>query len=587
MTPISDQQPLNLSLFDLLIDHLGHTLPVVRATKTTLVHLSHALEDIVLEDRLPALVFTGFQESSYWAKETARYKELAAHARQVCIFSGGPLPPEQHASEVRIQLASGDQLRQEWFLAVLSESFSALLCGQDAHARVDAEAYREFDTIWTFDPHHINPVLDLLESVVAHYRPDSLETLRAARREFPPVAPDPHLVTRLTLDLVRFEEKLHRQLRWQSSLVETALASITHHLYVVDFYPDGRANLVYLSPNFNALTGYSHEQLRSYWDFWYEHIVYPEDYEIAMEHDAHQRTGKDTSCDYRIQHADGRVLWVRDSTRVVEESDGLRRVYGVIEDITERMAVEEARREHETLRLALEAEKELNSFKTYFMSTVSHEFRTPLSTILSACELLERYADRMSTEDRATRYANIRDQVLHLGQMLDDIGLVIGGHIDNRGFYPQPLALRAFLQRFVQEQQAHAGSRHQLILDYSGPADNISLDSDLLRHILNGLLSNAFKYSPPGSEVTLRVGVNHPQAIFELSDHGLGIPAEDHPHVFKALHRSSNVAHLTGVGLGLKIVRDCVDLHRGTIDFSSKPGQGTTFIVCLPTDATA
>ena len=193
----------------------------------------------------------------------------------------------------------------------------------------------------------------------------------------------------------------------------------------------------------------------------------------------------------------------------------------------------------------------------------------------------------MTTEDRATRYANIRDQVLHLRQMLDDIGLVIGGHIDNRGFYPQPLALRDFLQRVVHDQQIHAGSRHQLILDYSGPADNISLDSDLLRHILNGLLSNAFKYSPPGSEVTLHVSVNHPQAIFELSDHGLGIPAEDHPHVFKALHRSSNVAHLTGVGLGLKIVRDCVDLHRGTIHFSSKPGLGTTFTVCLPTDTTA
>ncbi|MFW5771998.1 MAG: DICT sensory domain-containing protein [Phototrophicaceae bacterium] len=576
-------QPLNLSLFDLLIDHLGDTLPIVRATKTTLVHLSHALEDIVLEDNLPALIFTGFQESSYWVQETARYNQLAQQARQVCIFSGGPLPPEEQATELRIQLANGDQLRQEWFLAVLSPNFSALLCGQDAHNRADTEAFREFDTIWTFDPRHINPVLDLLESVVEHYRPDRLETLRMARREFPPTAPDPHLVTRLTLDLVRFEEKLHRQLRWQSSLVETALASITHHLYVFDFYPDGRADLIYLSPNFGTLTGRTHNELTSGWDYWYRYVVHPDDYDIAIEHDTRQRRGESTTCDYRIQHTGGRVMWVRDSTRVVEEGDGLRRVYGVIEDITERKAAEEAQREHESLRLALEAEKELNAFKTYFMSTVSHEFRTPLATILSACELLERYEDRMSSEDRATRYENIRQQVVRLGHMLDDIGMVVSGHIDRLGFNPQQVDLHSFMQSYIQDQQANAGSRHRLTLEYSGPADDISLDSDLLRHILNGLTSNAFRYSPPGSEVSVWVSVAAHEVRIEVADQGLGIPPQDRSHVFKALHRSSNVAHLAGVGLGLKIVHDCVKLHRGTIDFDSQPDEGTTFVICLPT----
>lgn len=580
--PSTNPQPLNLSLFDLLIEHLGDQLPTVRATKTTLVHLSHALENIVLEARLPALVFTGFQESSYWVRETARYNQMAQHARQVCIFSGGPLPPEENVSELRIQLANGDQLRQEWFLVVLSPEFSALLCGQDAHNHADSESFREFDTIWTFDPQHIAPVLDLLETVIEHYRPERLPVLRQARLDLPLKLPDPQIVTRLTLDLVRFEEQLHRQLRWQSSLVETALASITHHLYVVDFHPDGLADLIYLSPNFDALTGHPLHARPDAWSYWYEHIVYPDDYEAAMRHDARQRASEDASADYRIRHINGDVLWIRDTTRVVEENNGLRRVYGVIEDITGAKEAEMARHEQEQLRLALEAEKELNSFKTYFMSTVSHEFRTPLATILSACELLERYADRMSPEDRATRYHNIRAQVLHLSHMLDDIGIVINGQIDRLGFNPQPLNLREYLRAFLKDQQGHAGAEHRLSLEYDGPVKDILLDADLLRYILNGLLSNAFKYSPAGSEVIVRVTTEHAHICLEVIDHGVGIPTDDHQHVFKALQRGNNVAHVSGVGLGLKIVRDCVDLHNGTIDFTSEPGKGTTFVVYLP-----
>ncbi len=213
---------LNISLFGLLRAHFGDELPVIRCTKATLVHLSHTLEDLVLCERIPALMFTGFQESGHWRKETERYQALANVAQQVCIFAGGTLPPESTASQLHVTLRGDDPLRQEWFLAILSTQFTVLLCGQDRAVPVGEEATRQFDTIWSFDAAVINCVLDRLEDVIAQYRPERLSALQEARRAYPPTAPDAAIVTRLTAELVSFEERLNQQLRQAKEEAERA-----------------------------------------------------------------------------------------------------------------------------------------------------------------------------------------------------------------------------------------------------------------------------------------------------------------------------------------------------------------------------
>lgn len=225
------------SLFTLIKQRLNSQAPLVHCPKTTLVHLSHTLENMILSRRIPAIIFTGFQESSYWRQEVARYQALAEIAQQVCIFSAAPLPLESEAASIHIPLRRDDPLCQEWFLAILSESLAVILCGQDNQTEITDEATRQFETLWSFEPHLINAGLDILEEVVVAYRPEKLSQLQEARRSYPVVQTDLALLTEFTLHLVHFEETLHQRYRetegllkqYQSHL-ETEVAQRTEEL---------------------------------------------------------------------------------------------------------------------------------------------------------------------------------------------------------------------------------------------------------------------------------------------------------------------------------------------------------------------
>lgn len=223
MSVLSPAPTIHISLFTHLQHHFSDRLQLLHCTKATLVHVSHTLEDLVLQRKLPAILFTGFQESSHWREETERYRALAEVAQQVCIFAGGQLPPEASEKEIHITLHGDDPLRQEWFLCILSPQFSVVLCGQDQHNAAEQEATRQFATLWTLDPAVIDDVLDTCEDVVAYYRPDRAAALRTARRQFPPSAPDPALMTALTMEMIRFEESLHQSLRNTTSILEQQL----------------------------------------------------------------------------------------------------------------------------------------------------------------------------------------------------------------------------------------------------------------------------------------------------------------------------------------------------------------------------
>ena len=263
--------------------------------------------------------------------------------------------------------------------------------------------------------------------------------------------------------------------------------------------------------------------------------------------------------------------------RIAERTAELR---SANQQLEREIAVRE-RAEAELLK-SLAMEKELGQLKSNFVSMVSHEFRTPLGIIMSSAEILERYLERLKPEQRKEQLQSITKSVRRMASLMEEVlllGKVEAGKMECK---PAPLDLPAFCRRLTDEVHAATDRRCPILLEAPQLAQEAFADEGLLRHIFTNLLINAVKYSGPGQPVHLRLEPQNGNATFRVEDRGAGIPPADQAHLFKAFHRGQNVAHLPGTGLGLVIVKRCVDLHGGRITCKSVEGQGTTFTVTLP-----
>jgi signal transduction histidine kinase len=200
---------------------------------------------------------------------------------------------------------------------------------------------------------------------------------------------------------------------------------------------------------------------------------------------------------------------------------------------------------------------------------------------MSSADNLQRYHDRLAAEKRDELLRTINKSVRRMAGMMEEV-LVLGRLETNRmTFKPAALDLRSFCQRVCDEIESATGKRCPIRLQLNGTPD-ASGDESLLRHIFTNLLSNAVKYSPESASVDFQMRREGEDAVCEIIDHGCGIPEADQKRMFEAFHRGSNVGQIHGTGLGLLIVRRCVELHRGKIEFESAEGRGTTFTVRLP-----
>jgi len=263
--------------------------------------------------------------------------------------------------------------------------------------------------------------------------------------------------------------------------------------------------------------------------------------------------------------------------RVAESTAQLRQA-------NEQLRAEIAQRQHleSELLLVLEKERELNELKSRIVATVSHEYRTPLTTILSSTEMLEQYASRLTEENKQKHFQRIQASVKYLTKLVNDVLFVNQAEVGSLEFEPEPLDVEQLTREVVEEFQLNAASQHTILVECQGASTNAFLDEKLLQSMLRNLLSNAIKYSPQGSQVRLQLVFEQNNVIFHLSDQGIGIPSADQAKLFNAFFRGSNIGLTPGVGLGLVIVKECVDLHGGNIVVDSEVGVGTTFTVTLP-----
>jgi len=255
-------------------------------------------------------------------------------------------------------------------------------------------------------------------------------------------------------------------------------------------------------------------------------------------------------------------------------------------EIQERKAAVDALRSKEMeLRKAYEKEMELSRLKSRFVSMASHEFRTPLATIQSSADLIEAYRNTDQQSQRLKHSGRIRSAVGHLNNILNDFLSLSRLEEGNIQPEPSPIQLRSFCRELTEDLHSILKKGQQIRHPEPIPDITIRTDKRFLKNILINLLSNAIKYSREDTAIDCQITLADGNLSLMVKDQGIGIPEEDQHHLFSRFFRAQNVENIKGTGLGLHIVRQYLDLLKGSIRFESEEGKGTTFWVTFPVEA--
>ncbi|WNF15089.1 ATP-binding protein [Microcystis aeruginosa] len=242
---------------------------------------------------------------------------------------------------------------------------------------------------------------------------------------------------------------------------------------------------------------------------------------------------------------------------------------------------EKRRQKSDEIHRLLLHEKELSDLKIQLFSMISHEFRTPLTVIFSASQLLENGLKDAEQSSRKNLY-RIQSSVKLMNQFLTDILILTRAESGNLICQLEPLDIEAFCLNLVEDFQFINKNNTPIKFVSQGLMIRPYLDEKLLYSILSNLLLNAIKYSPTGAGISLMLWQDSDRIVFQVRDHGIGIADEDRGKIYEPFYRGQNVENIIGTGLGLAVVKKCVELHRGEIALDSQVGKGTSFTVKLP-----
>src|ERR1043165_1015911 len=383
------------------------------------------------------------------------------------------------------------------------------------------------------------------------------------------------------------EESLQKTVKevsdYKYALEQSAIVAIT----------DQKGIITYANDNFCKISKYQREELIGQ-----DHRIINSGYhpkEFIRNLWVTIANGKIWKGELKNKAKDGTFYWV-DTTIVpfLNEQGKPYQYVAIRADITQKKeaeeelirvneALEEKVRER-TLELtaALEREKEMTELKSRFVSMASHEFRTPLSAILSSVSLADKYADLSDHEKRKKHVERIKSSVRNLTDILNDFLSLDKLEEGKVQVNSETFNLPELLQDIAEEMDGMLRKKQQTIsINYSGETE-VKLDKKILRNILHNLLSNAIKYSPEEKGVELSAQITPAQITIAVHDEGMGIPEEEQKHIFDKFFRANNVVNIQGTGLGLNIVQKYVGLLGGEVSFTSRWGGGTTFTVVIP-----
>ncbi len=346
------------------------------------------------------------------------------------------------------------------------------------------------------------------------------------------------------------------------------------------YFFDIKSKKVVFANSFPQNLGGVHEYYATddsaYWLNW----VYEHDTTKVQNAYAKVLNDKSNALTYRILDKNGKIRWLWDRHWVIFDTrQNPVRIEGICSDITES-------KEHENLiQNALIKEQELNELKSRFISTTSHEFRTPLTSILSSTELLETYGNKWDDKKKSLYYQKIKTTISNMKNLLEQVILINkaeSGKIECKAKFHH---LKEFCTGIFEEFTLNGLTNIHLRLAFNAPNKNYLFDELLMAQVLRNLLSNAVKYSPDGGNILLSVDKRQDHLIFTIQDEGIGIPAGEVEHIFDPFFRGENTNDIEGTGLGMAIVKNAVDAHHGTINCISLQGKGTTIIVVIPAES--
>lgn len=291
-----------------------------------------------------------------------------------------------------------------------------------------------------------------------------------------------------------------------------------------------------------------------------------------------------------FQHQDGRIMPM-DLTATLIPGEDNDNILITLRDVSERERLTRELFDAELARLTLEQEHEMIKLREEFMSTVAHDFRNPLGVILTSSDMLLHYRDRIPPEKQLEHIERIHSHAVVMRQLMQAVLDFVRNRSDKLNLKPEPLDLVALgkeiferAQMFEEARSQHNEDAEPLTFTYvtRGELDNAWMDSQIIQRVLTNLLVNAIKYSPNGGEVRFEIAREGQTVVFTVRDQGIGIPADDLPHIFKPFKRASNTRRIEGTGLGMAIVKDNIDYHGGSVDIESELGEGTTITVRVP-----
>jgi PAS domain S-box-containing protein len=381
------------------------------------------------------------------------------------------------------------------------------------------------------------------------------------------------------IEQIQTEQFIHQQttaLHQSETRLHQFIANVPGMIYQFVLQADGRSRFSYVSSSCIDIFELEASAVQQNSDLIWQ-CIHPEDCPtLHASIMASAETLNAWEFEWRIVTPSGQLKWIRGASRPFRQMSGDIIWDGVLIDISDRKQAEIK------IMHALEREKELNQLKSDLVTVISHEFRTPLSTISLSSELIQAYGQNWPDDKRTIYFGRIKDAVRQMTHLLEDT-LVMGRiNADTLRFNPIQLDLPLFCQNLMNELQSIVREIHQLQLVMVSDIQSVCLDPYLLRHIITHLITNAIKYSPNGGLIDLTVARHEQALVFQVRDEGVGIAKSEQPLLFDPFYRGSNVSTISGIGLGLAIVKQCVDMHRGSISVTSDLDMGSLFEVVLP-----